>query len=66
MDKCLCTYPGCERHGICSECLDYHRDNGEFPACFFTKEGEKTYDRSWKNLQKYYRFSKCDPSFDSQ
>ncbi len=55
-DSCRCTYPGCSRHGNCKACLAYHRENGEFPACFFTPEGEKTYDRSWENLQKYYRF----------
>ena len=55
-DTCRCTYPGCVRHGNCKECIAYHRDSGEFPACFFTPEGEKTYDRSWKNLQKYYRY----------
>ncbi|HOJ50373.1 MAG TPA: DUF6485 family protein [Spirochaetota bacterium] len=53
---CRCTYPGCTRHGKCKECLEYHREKAEFPACFFTPEGEKTYDRSWKNLQKFYRF----------
>lgn len=53
--SCRCTYP-CDRHGKCSECVAYHRDSGEFPACFFTPEGEKTYDRSWANLQKYYRY----------
>lgn len=53
--QCRCTYP-CERHGKCEECIAYHRDSGEFPACFFTPEGEKTYDRSWRNLQKYYRY----------
>lgn len=55
MDSCRCTYP-CERHGNCRECVAYHRDSGEFPACFFSPEGEKTYDRSWRNLQKHYRY----------
>jgi len=56
MDTCRCTYPGCPRHGNCKACLAYHRDNREFPACFFSPEGEKTYDRSWENLQRYYRY----------
>jgi len=56
MDTCRCTYPGCHRHGNCKACLAYHRDNREFPACFFSPEGEKTYDRSWENLQRYYRY----------
>lgn len=46
---CPCTYP-CSRHGKCCECVAYHRASGEFPACFFTKEGEKTYDRSFACL----------------
>lgn len=48
---CPCTYD-CSRHGKCCECVSYHRANGEFPACFFTREGEKTYDRSLSNLLK--------------
>lgn len=55
LDTCKCTY-SCERHGNCKECIAYHRDSAEFPACFFTPEGERTYDRSWRNLQKHYRF----------
>uniref|UniRef100_A0A7C3J5P8 Cytosolic protein n=1 Tax=candidate division WOR-3 bacterium TaxID=2052148 RepID=A0A7C3J5P8_UNCW3 len=49
-NDCSCTYPGCERHGKCCECISYHRKYGEFPACFFSKEGEKSYDRSFENL----------------
>jgi hypothetical protein len=58
MDKCTCTYPGCSHHGNCKACLENHRDSGEFPACFFTPEGEKTFDRSWASLQIHYRFKK--------
>jgi len=43
---CTCTYPGCSRHGLCCECLHYHRQRGELPACYFTEEEEKTYNRS--------------------
>lgn len=43
---CNCTYGGCPRHGICCECLAYHRSAGELPACYFDKKTEKTYDRS--------------------
>ncbi|MBN2350980.1 MAG: hypothetical protein JXD23_00315 [Spirochaetales bacterium] len=43
---CNCTYGGCPRHGICCECLAYHRRLNELPACYFTKEEERTYDRS--------------------
>ncbi len=50
-NPCSCTYP-CSRHGKCCECVAYHRANGEFPGCFFTKEGERTYDRSLRALMK--------------
>lgn len=44
--QCNCTYPGCPRHGICCECLSYHRSNNELPACYFDKKAEKAYNRS--------------------
>jgi hypothetical protein len=45
MEGCTCTYP-CERRGKCCECVAYHRTKKQVPGCFFSKEGEKTYDRS--------------------
>jgi hypothetical protein len=42
---CNCTY-ACSRKGICCECLAYHRSSGELPACYFSKEAERSYDRS--------------------
>lgn len=42
---CNCTYP-CDRHGLCCECLHYHRQRNELPACYFTAEEEKMYNRS--------------------
>ncbi len=47
MDRCNCSYPGCERKGICCECLFYHRRRGELPACCFPDEVEKSFDRSF-------------------
>ncbi len=44
---CNCTYP-CEKKGICCECIKYHRERNELPACFFDAETEKTYDRSFE------------------
>ncbi|MCX7038988.1 MAG: DUF6485 family protein [Spirochaetes bacterium] len=44
--RCTCTYPGCSRHGVCCECIAYHRGMGELPGCLFTPEQERTYDRS--------------------
>ncbi|MFH0918305.1 MAG: DUF6485 family protein [Candidatus Omnitrophota bacterium] len=47
---CNCSYPGCPRHGVCCECLVYHRSNNELPACYFDKKAERTYDRSMENF----------------
>ena len=50
LKDCSCTYPGCPRKGICCGCISHHRKNGEVPACFFSKEAEKNYDRSIENF----------------
>ncbi len=44
--QCNCTYEPCSRKGRCCECLRYHRDSGELPACLFPADVERTYDRS--------------------
>lgn len=46
LSHCNCTYEPCSRKGVCCECIAYHRRSGELPACYFTKEQEKTYNRS--------------------
>jgi len=43
---CTCTYMSCSKRGFCCECIAQHRRVGEIPGCLFTKEGERTYDRS--------------------
>ena len=47
LKTCPCTYPDCPRKGICCECIRYHLKNNELPGCCFSKEAEKTYDRSF-------------------
>jgi hypothetical protein len=47
---CACTYESCTRRGKCCECVAYHRDKGQFPGCLFSKEGERSYDRSFARL----------------
>jgi hypothetical protein len=44
--RCNCTYEPCSRQGRCCECITYHRDAGELPACYFSTATERTYDRS--------------------
>lgn len=50
---CNCTYP-CSRNGKCCECLSYHRERGELPACYFPNDYEQTYNRSIRDLVKLY------------
>jgi hypothetical protein len=49
--KCPCTYFSCSRHGKCCECVVYHKRLDEFPECFFSKEAEARYDRSFEALK---------------
>ena len=44
--RCNCSYEPCSRKGTCCECIKYHWEKGQLPACFFPNDVEKTYDRS--------------------
>lgn len=46
LDNCNCTYDHCPRKGKCCECIQYHKKRDELPACYFSEEAEKTYNRS--------------------
>ncbi|NQU43109.1 hypothetical protein HQ520_07475 [bacterium] len=46
MKQCNCSYEPCPRKGACCECLHFHRQMGELPACYFSDQAERTYDRS--------------------
>lgn len=60
LKHCNCTYQcklgdicntiemPCPHRGKCCECIKYHKERNELPACYFTEEQEKTYDRSIK------------------
>jgi hypothetical protein len=48
LKRCPCTYPGCVRKGKCCDCLAYHLSRRELPACCFSADIERTYDRSFK------------------
>lgn len=56
-NECACTY-SCSRRKKCCECVAYHRGAGEVPGCFFSKQGEKTYDRSIENLYRDHQKNK--------
>jgi hypothetical protein len=49
---CNCTYEPCPKKGKCCECVAYHRRSGELPACFFSDDVEKTYDRSFTRFKR--------------
>lgn len=51
LKHCTCTYT-CDKRGLCCECVAYHRAKGAIPGCFFSKEGEATWDRSASNFCK--------------
>ena len=53
--KCNCTYEPCSRKGICCECLQYHLNMRELPACCFPDDVEKTWDRSFGRFIDTYR-----------
>ncbi|GAB4487724.1 MAG: DUF6485 family protein [Thermodesulfovibrionales bacterium] len=50
--RCNCTYEPCSRKHKCCECLHYHRQQDQLPACFFNAAYEKTYDRSVANFMR--------------
>lgn len=52
LEICPCIYPDCSRKGICCECLRYHLVRKELPACYFSQETEKTFDRSFEKFIK--------------
>ena len=52
---CNCTYSSCSRKGHCCECIAYHMKMNEMPACYFSKRGEATYDRSIESFIRDYQ-----------
>lgn len=50
LEKCTCSYGGCPRQGICCECIQYHLKSRQLPGCCFSKEAERTYDRSFEHF----------------
>lgn len=47
---CNCSYEPCGRKGICCDCLRYHLQSRELPACAFPNNAERTYDRSFEHF----------------
>jgi hypothetical protein len=51
---CSCTYESCAKKGVCCDCLKSHLQSGEFPACLFPPDVERTYDRSIERFIRTY------------
>ncbi len=58
LKSCPCTYLSCSRRGMCCECIRHHREADELPACYFSPEIEKTYDRSIEKFIEDYNSKK--------
>ncbi|MBU0992131.1 MAG: cytosolic protein [Proteobacteria bacterium] len=50
LTHCNCSYDPCARKGTCCDCVSYHRKSRQLPACFFSNDAEKTYDRSYDHF----------------
>lgn len=50
LEFCTCTYEPCSRKGRCCECVRYHVTRKELPACAFSAQAERTYDRSFSRF----------------
>ncbi|MBL6974976.1 MAG: hypothetical protein ISR64_04525 [Deltaproteobacteria bacterium] len=55
LENCTCTYEPCARKGMCCECIQYHWQSKELPACLFPSEVEKTFDRSLSTFIRVWR-----------
>ncbi|MDO4550197.1 MAG: DUF6485 family protein [Planctomycetia bacterium] len=56
--QCTCSY-SCPKRGMCCECVSSHLRNREVPGCFFPKDAEATYDRSFEYFAKLIMEKKC-------
>lgn len=50
LKSCSCSYEPCNKKGICCECLRYHLKSRQLPACCFSPDAERTYDRSFEHF----------------
>ena len=55
MKRCNCSYEPCSRKGKCCDCLTYHWQMGQLPACMFPEDVERSYDRSIELFIKTYQ-----------
>jgi len=48
--NCPCLHTECSRYGVCCECLRYHFNMKQLPACCFPDEIAKTDERSFEKF----------------
>ena len=48
--RCNCSYDPCSRKGVCCDCIKYHVNMRQLPACVFPNDAERTYDRSYEHF----------------
>ena len=61
-ENCNCTYEPCSRKGRCCECISYHLQSEELPACVFSKDIERSYDRSFARFARAYNDNNTNQS----
>ncbi len=47
---CNCSYEPCSKKAVCCDCLRYHLNSRELPACCFPADAERSYDRSFEHF----------------
>ena len=52
LKSCNCTYEPCSRKGSCCHCLAFHLQSRELPGCCFSREAERTFDRSFEHFSR--------------
>ncbi|MBF0102802.1 MAG: cytosolic protein [Desulfobacterales bacterium] len=50
LQRCTCSYESCSRKGMCCDCIAYHLKQRQLPGCCFSKQAERTYDRSFEHF----------------
>lgn len=58
LKNCNCTYEPCSRKGLCCDCLAYHLNMNQLPACAFPEDAERTYDRSFTHFARLVQAGK--------
>jgi hypothetical protein len=57
-ETCNCSHTECSNHGICCECIRYHLNLKQLPACCFPEEIAKTDERSFEKFCEIFQLKK--------